>query len=152
MGTMRDIHFDNIICRGENGILVYGSEESIIRNLSFRNVTFELTDSKLNEVAGGNFDLRNILGDRSIFEHDIPGFYAQYVDGLDIENFELTWTGTRMPYFTHGIEVNNFSNLRIRHFEGTGSPINSASFPVWLENGSGADLDGGIRGKKINVK
>ncbi|HLF32809.1 MAG TPA: glycosyl hydrolase family 28 protein [Cyclobacteriaceae bacterium] len=151
MGSMQNINFDNIICKGENGILVYGTEESKIRSVSFRNVTFELTDSDLNDVAGGNIDLRNCLGEKQIFARDIPGFYAQHIDGLDIENFSLTWTGTQMPYFTHGIEVNNFRNLRIRHFEGTGSPINPAAYPVWLENGENADIEFNIRAKKINI-
>jgi len=131
LGTIKNVQFDNITCRGENGILVYGSEESVIENISFNHVTFELTDSKLNNVAGGNIDLRGCSDPKSqLFKHDISAFFANYVKGINIDNFRLKWSGTRMPYFTNGIEVSNFSGLRISDFIGTASPINKAAFPV----------------------
>ncbi len=39
----------------------FGSKESIIEDIRFSNLTFELTDSKLNDVAGGNIDLRGAM-------------------------------------------------------------------------------------------
>ena len=56
----------------------------------------------------------------------------EFVEGafLTIENFKLEWTGTRMPYFTNGIEVRDFSELRIVNFKGTASPINPAASAV----------------------
>jgi hypothetical protein len=48
-----------------------------------------------------------------------------------------------MPFFTNGIEVNNFKNLRISNFEGTGATNNPKAYPVKVENGEGfkTDLD-----------
>jgi hypothetical protein len=155
LGTIKNVTFNNINCKSENGILLYGSEESRLQNITFKNITFDLTDSKLNDVAGGNIDLRGCLDEKQqLFQHDIPGIYGQYIDGLTIDDFKLTWTATRMPYFTNGIEINNFNNVRIVNFKGTGSPINKAAVPVLLENGTKTELvlDKKIVVKTINVK
>jgi hypothetical protein len=144
LGKIENIQFNNIICKGEAGMLVYGTDESIIHNVSFKNITFELVDSKLNDIAGGNIDLRGVIGDKNqIFARDIPGLLADHVDGLTIEDFKLTWTNPRMSFLSNGIEVNNFKNLRISNFQGTGAPNNPHSYPVKLENGEGfkTDLD-----------
>lgn len=141
LGVIKNVIFDNIICKGENGILVYGSEESMIQNITFHNLTFELVDSKLNDVAGGNIDLRGCMGDNQLFQHDLPAFYAQFVNGLTIENFRLQWTDTRMPFFTHGIEVDNFNDLWIKNFKGSASPVNTKVSPMWLSNGKGFITD-----------
>ena len=152
LGKIKNVKFDNVTCRGENGILVYGSDESIIENVSFNHVTFDLVDSKLNDVAGGNIDLRGCSDPKSqLFQHDIPGLFAQKVNGLTIDDFRLEWTGTRMPFFTHGIEVTDFNGLRISNFVGAASPINKTAFPIYLENGKQATVDTKNGVKTINV-
>jgi hypothetical protein len=150
LGKIENIQFNNIICKGEAGMLVYGTDESIIHNVSFKNITFELVDSKLNDIAGGNIDLRGVIGDKNqIFARDIPGLLADHVDGLTIEDFKLTWTNPRMSFLSNGIEVNNFKNLRISNFQGTGAPNNPHSYPVKLENGEGFKTD--LDKKKIYI-
>jgi len=152
LGKIKNVKFDNITCRGENGILVYGSEESVIENVSFNHITFELTDSKLNDVAGGNIDLRGCSDPKSqLFKHDIPAFFASHVNGIIIEDFRLEWSGTRMPYFTNGINVSDFNGLRISNFIGTASPINKEAFPIYLENGKHVSIDTKTGVKEINI-
>ncbi len=153
LGKIKNVRFENIFCKGENGILIYGCAESIIENVTFKNISFEFTDSKLNETTGGNIDLRGCKEDRyQLFQRDIPGFLAENVKGLSIENFRLEWTGTRMPYFTNGIEVHNFNDLRIVNFKGTGSPINHKAYPIFLEDGLNVELDIKTGVMKKNVK
>lgn len=153
LGKIKNVKFDNITCKGENGILLFGTEESMIENVTFNHVIFELVDSKLNDVAGGNIDLRGCLDEKKqLFQRDLPAFLAQYVNGLTIENFRLEWIGTRMPYFTHGIEVTNFQDLRIRNFIGTASTINLKASPIFLEDGIRADIDTKTGIRKKNVK
>ncbi len=154
LGTIENVQFNNIICKGEAGMLVYGTEESVIKNVSFKNILFELTDSKLNETAGGNIDLRGVMGEKNqIFAKDIPGFLAEHVDGLTIEDFKLSWTNARATFLSNGIEVNNFKNLKIREFQGTGAPNNRKAYPVKIENGTDfqTDLDTKLV-NRINVK
>jgi polygalacturonase len=153
LGTIKNVKFDNITCKSENGIMIYGTEESQIENVSFTNLTLELTDSKLNDVAGGNIDLRgcSVIGSQ-LFQRDLPAFYAQYISGLSIEGFQLKWTNTRMPYFTHGIEVTDFTDLRTNNFRGTASPINAKAYPIFLHNGVRADVNTKTGVFKDNVK
>jgi len=133
--------------------LVYGSKESIIEDLSFNNIIFTLTDSKLNDVAGGNIDLRGCLDQKqALFKRDIPAFLASNINGLSIENFKLEWAGTRMPYFTNGIEVSDFTQLYIKNFKGGASPINKTAVPIFISNGTKAVIDNSNGVKKLNIK
>ncbi len=142
LGTIENVQFNNIICKGDAGMLLYATNESAIKNVSFKNITFELVDTKLNDVAGGNIDLRGGIGTKeTLFARDIPGFLAENVDGLTIDDFKLTWTNPRMPFLTNGIEVNNFKNLKITNFNGTGAPNNPNAFPLKIENGQGFQTD-----------
>jgi hypothetical protein len=142
LGKIENIQFNDIICKGDAGMVIYGTDESTIRNVSFKNITFELVDSKLNEIAGGNIDLRGAMGAKNqLFARDIPGFLAEHVDGLTIDDFKLIWTHPRMSFLTNGIEVNNFKNVRITHFQGTGAPNNPGAFPVKAEDGQGFETD-----------
>jgi hypothetical protein len=142
LGTIENIQFNNIICKGEAGMLVYGSDESIIKNVSFKNITFEFVDTKLNDVAGGNIDLRGAKSAKNaLFARDIPGFLIDHVDGLTIDDFKLVWTAPRMSWLTNGIEVNNFKNVRITNFQGTGAPNNPGAYPLKAETGTGFQTD-----------
>ncbi len=142
LGKIRKVKFNHIIARGEAGMLVYGTPESVIEDIVFDDVDFEITDSPLNDVAGGNIDLRGVLGEKNqIFARDIPGVLAQYVNNLTINDFKLRWTNTRADFFTHGIEANDFKNLRITNFDGTAAPNNPKAFPIEIKNGDGFTTD-----------
>ncbi len=137
LGKIKNLKFNNIICKGENGMLVYGTDESVIEDISFNGITFELADSKLNEVAGGNIDLRGVMGEKNqIFKRDIPGLLIENAKNISINDFKLTWTKTRMPFYSHGIEAENFNNLRIRNFDGGPSPANKQAAKIFLGKGT----------------
>ncbi|MBN2174083.1 MAG: hypothetical protein JW731_08130 [Bacteroidales bacterium] len=137
IGQVKNVTLRDIICRSENGILLYGTDESILENIRFENIRFKLLNSALNEYAGGNIDLRGCLDPKqSLFEHDIPGLYARFVTNLVINDFALEWENPQYPFFTHGIEVENFRTLRINNFRGSGAPGNASAKPVSIENGS----------------
>jgi polygalacturonase len=143
LGTIKNVRFENVTCKGENGLLVYGSAESMIKDVTFNNVSFEFVNSKLNAVAGGNIDLRGCLSEQEqLFASDIPGLLARYLDGLTINNFKLTWDKTiDQPYFTNGIGVNNFKNVTITNFTGTAAPNTKGAYRISLANGDEATLD-----------
>ncbi len=149
LGKIKHVKFNHITARGEAGMLVYGTPESIIEDVTFNDVNFEIVDSKLNDVAGGNIDLRGVLGEKNqLFARDIPGFLAQYVAGLTINYFKLQWSNPRMTFFTHGIEVNDFTDLRITNFKGTAAPNNPKAFPVEIKNGS--DFQSDLKKKSVH--
>jgi len=142
LGKIKNVKFNHINCTGENGILVYGTDESVIEDVVFNDVNFELTDSKLNDVAGGNVDLRGVLGYKNqIFKRDIPGLLIENAKNISIDNFKLSWTNPRMPFYTHGIEAQNFENLHISNFDGNGSPINKQVAKIYLVKGTGFVID-----------
>lgn len=131
-----------IICSSEAGILVYGSNERMIENVSFRDISLHLAASKLNDIAGGNFDLRPVLDPAlQLFSHPTPAFYAQYVKGLKIDGFDLTWAEVKNDFFTHGLEVQNFENVTVSQFSGAPAPSNPKASPVFVENGVGFKTD-----------
>lgn len=43
LGYIRNVHFENINCCSENGILIYGENQESIRGLTFHNITMHLT-------------------------------------------------------------------------------------------------------------
>ncbi len=141
LGKLRNLKFQNIICSGESGIIVYGTEESMIEDVSFNDVKFFLKDSKLNDVSGGNFDLRPVLDPKlQLFEHDIPGLYAQWVTNLRVEDFDLTWGSVRQQFFSHGIEIRNFKDIRILGYRGEAAPSNPKAYPIALFDGTGYEV------------
>jgi polygalacturonase len=143
LGTIKNVTFDNITCKGENGILLYGSEQSRIQDIRFKDISFNFTNSKLNKYAGGNIDLRGAMYEQEqLFESNISGVMAHYVDGLSISNFKLTWDKTiTEPYFTHGLQVDNFKNLTIKNFSGTAAPHSKGAVSVFLDKGSDVKVD-----------
>lgn len=153
LGIIKNVQFSNIVCKGENGLLIYGTPESMPENISFDHVSFEFTGSKLNTVAGGNIDLRGVTGgENEIFQRDIPGLLIQYAKNVSVSHFNLSWSGINQPYFTHGIEVNHFQNLQIRNFEGTASPVNKDAYRVYVKDGEQFFSDDSDKIFKQNIK
>ncbi len=144
LGKIRNVKFDHVICRAEAGMIVYGSDENIIEDVSFSDVTLMISDSRLNDVAGGNIDLRPVMNPAlQLFAHDIPGFYARYVKNFQLRDFNLSWATTKQPFFTHGIEIEHFESISIDHFRGTAAPGNPGSYPIALRDGRGYAIDAG---------
>jgi hypothetical protein len=140
LGRIRNVKFQHIICRGESGIVVYGTKESVIENVSFEDISLRINDSPLGESSGGNFDLRPVLDPAlQIFAHDIPGIYAQEVRDLRFRDVDLTWGPVKQPFFTHGLEIRDFDGVTIDGFRGTEAPASRGAVPVFLRNGKRLD-------------
>jgi len=150
LGQIKNVTFLDITCKSENGILLYGSSESHLNDIRFENIRFEFTDSKLNDVAGGNIDLRGAYGDRQLFAADISAFYAQYVDKLSLNDVTIQWGAVSKYYFQYGIHISQFNDVRLNNVKAVSSPANPDLPAVMLENGSGlrTNLDAKMVGKK----
>jgi hypothetical protein len=134
-GKIKDVQFNNISATSEHGILIYGHSDTHMDNIQFSNVQLRLKMGKETMGYGGNFDLRPAASpDKLIFEHDIPGIYAQYVDGLTIRDFTLTWGSDLPGFFTDGIECNEVQDLSVENFIGTANPNSPKSQKVKLVN------------------
>ncbi|BAU52551.1 Polygalacturonase [Mucilaginibacter gotjawali] len=153
LGTIKNVEFNNITCKGENGILLYGSEDSQLQDIRFNHVSMELVNSKLNDVMGGNIDLRGCLDEhQQLFAANIPGLLVRHITGLTLNDFKLTWDPTvNQPYFTNAITVDNFKDIKIVDFAGTASPADQNAAPILLENGDGAKVNGKVKVDKVGV-
>jgi hypothetical protein len=141
-GKIKNIRFSNITATAETGILIYGIPESTIEDIYFDKISLTINPGKYAESFGGNFDLQPVFpASLSIFKHDIPGVYAQYVNNLSISGFELNWGSGLQPYFTNGIEINHFKNIKINGMHGGPAFPLKGLASIRISDGSGARIE-----------
>jgi len=122
-GSVRNVQFNNIIATGEQGLIFYGLEQSKLENIRLNNIQLKVARGIETLTYGGNFDLRPATPvGLQLFAHDIPGIYAQWVEGLSINDFSLQWGENLPPFFTHALECVDVNNLFIGNFEGDANP------------------------------
>ena len=140
-GQIKNITFSNITATGEQGILVFGLKDSQIEDIRFNNVQLYIKKGKETMDYGGNFDLRPAAEKKmQIFEHDIPGLYAQYVTNLFLDGFHIEWDPLLPDFFTNAIEVNEFTNLSIDRLQGEAAPNSKDKAAIKLSNGIGFQI------------
>jgi len=119
VGQIKNIKFSDIVATGEEGIVLYGSRESILKNISFDNIQLTLKNGPLTNAYGGNFDLRPTndvsLG---IFKHDIPALYAKDINSLSIRNTTVHWQDAISDIFSNALELENIEGINIDGFRG----------------------------------
>jgi len=142
IGRIKGLKFSHIVATGESGLLVYGTKDSVIEDVSFEDVDFRLNDSPLNPTAGGNFDFRPVFDPRlSLFSHDIPAFFAQHVKNLRLRDVSIEWGDVKQPYFTNAVEVRNYEDVVIDGLRGDASPASPDKAPVRLRDGKRARVE-----------
>ena len=135
IGIIKNIHFANITCRGENAILMYASEETKLQNIFFTNFDFILGKSALDKVSGGNFDLRpNTVAGKEIFKSDVPVVYIENAENVYFNQGNIGWDGVEASYYTHAIEAVNVNNLKLTSMSAAASPSNKSLKAVSLKN------------------
>ena len=104
-GAVRNIHFSNFNTVGQNSLLFYASSESTVENITLTDFTCTLEQGPLEDVAGGNYDLRpSSVPDREFYEADIPVIYMENIKGVSLSNVETSLApGVTKPYFKNGI-------------------------------------------------
>jgi hypothetical protein len=150
VGTISNIRFSNIIASGEEGILLYGSEESVLRDIRFDHVQLSIKRGALTDYYAGNFDLRATNDPKlAIFKHDIPAIYARHVNGLTLRDIDVRWDSSLPDYFTNAISCDHFQQLTIDGFSGSAGPqAATAGAVIALSEGSDA-LIRNLRGGSI---
>ena len=139
-GPVKNIRFRNIIAESESGIVLYGTEESPLKNVRLEDVSIHVGTGPYTSSYGGNFDLRPVYTTRlGIFRHDIPALYSQFTENLTIQDMNVTWEQDLPPWMTHAIFCTGFSGLVIDGFYGV--PARTGLSAIALENGEGAVVD-----------
>ena len=139
---IRNIHFSNIDADAESGIMIYGTTDSHLHNISLDDIHLRLHGGANSALVGGNFDLRGLGGGMAtaIFKHDIPAVYAQYVDGLQIHDFVLQWESNLPDYFSEGIHCEYFADLNIEGFQGGPARNGNSAAAIFLRHGHTVSL------------
>jgi len=135
-GAIKNVHFTNITCNGENSIYIYASDETKIENLSFTNFDFHLRQGELADVTGGNIDLRpTTIADREFFATDIPIVHIENAENVYFNGGNLSWNkNIRESYFTSAIQAVDVHNLKLNNMTGTASPSNPRLPVVMTKN------------------
>lgn len=151
-GTVHDLRFSNITGVVEAGMVIVGDSSSWIRKIHLNEISLRVRSPRklAADLAGGNFDFRWIATslERAVFRHDIPGLYARYIDGLNIHDFQVTWADDLPPYFSNGIECEDFSHLDLDKFEGRQAAISSQAPAIVLRRGQ----DVSVRNSKADAE
>ncbi|MFH5885427.1 glycoside hydrolase family 28 protein [Halalkalibaculum sp. DA3122] len=116
VGGIRDIKLSNIKGMTENSIRINGSPESRIQNISLDNVDIRM--NKRTEHSGGRYDNRPTEVYQGIEVHDNPGYSIQYADNISLNNCSIEWGENRAKYYTHALESEHVSGLKMTGFEG----------------------------------
>ena len=142
-GKIRNIRFSNIEITSENTIVLYAHNGKSIQNIDFHNVRHYFKNSPLNDLRGGNFELRPAFDNKySLFAHDIPAFYAKNVEGLTISDYTLDSDKGLPDYCTNAIFCEDFSDVTITGFKGSPLSQNPEYSTIHLENGENATIVG----------
>ena len=142
-GKIRNIRFSNIEITAENSIVLYAYNGKSIQNIDFHNVRHYFKNSPLNDMRGGNFELRPAFDNKySLFAHDIPAFFAKNVAGLTISDYTLDSDKGLPDYCTNAIFCEDFSDLTIAGFKGSPLSQNPEYSAIHLENGDNATIIG----------
>lgn len=82
-GHIRNVRFFNITCKGENGVLVHGTEDNMIEDISFDKVSVTL--EKTSKWPCGIYDLRPCI-DYGIEEHKNACFFMRNAENVVLRN------------------------------------------------------------------
>ncbi len=114
-GKIRNVRFFNVTAKGENGVLIHGTQENRIENILFENCNFTL--SKSSGWDCGLYDLRPGLG-REVEKHRNAGFYIRYADGVRITKSRVNW-GTVCDDYSCALDAKHAGGLVLDRFDGT---------------------------------
>jgi hypothetical protein len=78
--------------------------------------------SRWTKYQGGVFDNRPPENDASgapnIEQHGNPGIHVRNAENVTVRNCNVAWGSNRPEYFTHALEAEDVSGLKLEHFRG----------------------------------
>lgn len=113
-GKISNVRFFNITAKGENGVLIHGSENNPVEGVTFENCSFTLSRSSKWEC--GLYDLRPGLG-REIEKHGSSGFFIKNAENVRIEKTSVGW-GNVCDDYKHALYAENTGSLELIRFTG----------------------------------
>lgn len=140
-GVIKNIRFSNINIVSENCINLYAFHKNSIQNIDFINVRHYFKNSPVNNLRGGNLELRPAFDNKySVFSHAIPALYAKGVMGLNISNYKLECDPDLPAFCTNAIFCEDFKGVKIDGFSGPKLSSGNDYAVIQLENGDDAAI------------
>lgn len=107
-GRIKNVRFQNINCKGENGIFLSGSPDNYIEDISFDHVNITL--EKTSKWPVDSYDVRPCEGD-GIIKGKVNGIYLDYGKNIECNNMKVTVSDNMSEYVNKKLEVKNIENL-----------------------------------------
>lgn len=115
VGTIHDIRVKNVTGRAENSLRIGGAPNARVRDVSFENVAVTL--DRWTNYPGGVFDNRPPELN-NIETHGNPGIHIRNADNITIKDCKVDWGKNRPDYFTHALQAENVTGLKLVNFKG----------------------------------
>lgn len=115
VGNVSGIYFNNVQCKGENGIYVSGESPGKISGIYFSRVNVII--AKTTKLEGGKYDRRPCRAE-GIIQDSTCGFYFDNAADVNVNNCSVSWGKNVAPYFTHMLKSHNVTLLKVEHLEG----------------------------------
>jgi hypothetical protein len=128
-GRIRNVTFARLRVEGEHGMIVWGSPDSVIEDVTIDDVRVRVRRGPNSDSWGGNVDMRLTRDPKlSLFRRDLPALLALHTERLSVRGLSVEWAEDIPAYFTHAIECEDFKDLEVERFRGrqaqkTGSAI-----------------------------
>ena len=116
LGKIQNVLVQNVTGRAENSIRVYGAEPGHIENVRFENVAVKF--DRRTKYKGGLFDNRPTKVYEPILQHGNPGFALHNAADVTLRDCRVSWGGSLPDYFTHALEAENVTGLKLTRFKG----------------------------------
>ena len=90
VGTVKNVHFQNIYCTGENGVFIYGNPDDCnISDITFENVSVEITNKT--DFPKDKYDLRPNRY-RDAVTGCLNGAYVRNAKDISLQGLKVTVT------------------------------------------------------------
>ena len=116
IGAIHNVKVRNVTGRAENSIRINGTPESRIKDVRLENVAVTL--NKSTNYRGGLFDNRPTTAYQDIEPHGNPGYSIRYADNIALKDCSVSWGDNRPDYYTHALEAEYVSELKLTNFIG----------------------------------
>ncbi|MBQ5968615.1 MAG: glycoside hydrolase family 28 protein [Clostridia bacterium] len=116
-GSIRNVRFFNVTAVGENGVLLHGTADNPIRDVTFDRCSVTVT--KTSKWPCGLYDLRPCLA-YGVETADNAAFYLRYADRVALVDTRAAF-GTVCDSYRHALDAEHVTGLDLRRFEGRGA-------------------------------
>ena len=109
-GVIRDVRFNNLVCRGENGAVIVSNEPGHIQGIEFDHVS--LLIDKTTAYDGGYQDFRpNEI--EPMPRLPVSGVLLRHAAGVTFRDCTVTWGANRPAYYGSAVDAADCPGLKV---------------------------------------